>query len=167
MKRRLSAIGLSFASGTAAPSPSDTRTPTCKQASDLLAVACPGRFSLNGRGARCRPCPAFIDAGCEDAFNLETAAYGRFLGRAETEAMLDFSGGEPHGANLGGTLILRSKGLTNWALVRFEEAVRTNDCLKYCAADGHGLLVRQTFYANMGYGIEGLGGSDLVDANRP
>lgn len=168
MKRWLFALGLLFASSLAAPSASDTRVPSLKEARELLAVVCPGAFGTDGKLASCHPCPAFIKAGGEDTFTLETVAYGHFLNRHETDAILDFSGCEPHAANFGGSVILRWKGLTNWSFVRFEEGLRTDDCLKYRTRDGHDLLVCQPYYANMGFEIEGqsvldFGGPKLVN----
>jgi len=124
-----------------------TQKPTLKQARELMGSVCNG----GAQTGECRVCPSFTnDTGFDDKMTLEGVTYGKFLNSKDTYALLDLSGCEPHANNFGGGVLLRWRGLTHWALVKYFPGLRSSDCQQYPAAGGRDLLLCRGDYEGMG-----------------
>ncbi len=122
-----------------------------------LNVICPDgkvAFSKNGKAAGCRQCPrgtSFRSDASDTGivWTLQRATLGHFTSGTADELLVSGRGCEPHVYNFGGTYLLRGS-TASWNLVRYNQGIIADRCIKVHARDGRDLPVCRDQDAHQG-----------------
>ncbi|BDA76401.1 hypothetical protein CAL7716_105670 (plasmid) [Calothrix sp. PCC 7716] len=128
----------------------DSIVPSQKDAFALMQSIC-GVGNINSTKGKvsCKTCPSFTGSNTSSGGSLISVIYGSFTKSNVREAFVDFSDCEPHVHNWGGSVLLRktSKG---WSRVRYEQGLRSFQCLKFATSTSRHSLVCKASYTGMG-----------------
>jgi len=119
--------------------PSDSKKPTPSQAVILLRNICDKGIVVmkndysGGKKPGCAKVSRYPSGVCTD-FAVESVIFGSFVSAHSQEAVIDYSGCEPHVNNFGGSALIRNTGI-GWHPIFFSPGERIGSCLKFTKND--------------------------------
>ncbi len=136
----------------------DNVVPSRQEAIALLQNICPHGEIIQDSNAQlgCSSCPSFTtDGSPENSFHtkenfvLTKVIYGTFTQPDTQEALIDFSGCEPHVYSYGGSVLVQNVN-QEWQMIYYAKGIRSTKCLKFKPQDSNFVLVCEIGDASMG-----------------